>query len=124
MGLEHREHYKGGLQGLGAGRRRDRLKRIGSKGMEHRKFGIGQPIRRVEDARFVTGAGRYTDDFAPEGCAYAAVLRSPQAHARFRFGDLEVARALPGVPSDPHACRLADLGSIPCLGTVVNAARL
>jgi carbon-monoxide dehydrogenase large subunit len=89
--------------------------------MEHRKFGIGQPIRRVEDARFVTGAGRYTDDFEPEGCAYTAVLRSPHAHARFTFGDLEAARALPGVLLILTHADIADLGSIPCLGTVVNA---
>ena len=32
------------------------------------KFGIGQPVRRVEDHRFITGDGRYTDDHAPYGC--------------------------------------------------------
>jgi len=46
------------------------------------KFGIGQPVRRSEDPRFLTGAGRYTDDITIPGQAYAFVLRSTHAHAR------------------------------------------
>jgi aerobic carbon-monoxide dehydrogenase large subunit len=57
------------------------------------KFGIGQPVRRVEDHRFITGQGRYTDDHVPYGCLHALVLRSPHAHARFRILDLAKARA-------------------------------
>jgi aerobic carbon-monoxide dehydrogenase large subunit len=89
--------------------------------MEHRKFGVGQPVRRVEDIRFVTGGGRYTDDQRPEGCTYAVVVRSPHAHARFRFGDLGAARARPGVLLILTHADVAHLGGIPCLGTVVNA---
>ena len=51
------------------------------------KFGIGQALRRVEDPRLITGGGRYTDDYRPEGCLSAVVLRSPHAHARFTIGD-------------------------------------
>ena len=43
--------------------------------------GIGAPVRRKEDQRFVTGKGRYIDDFNRPGQAYAHFLRSPHAHA-------------------------------------------
>ena len=45
------------------------------------KFGIGQPVRRKEDIRFVTGQGRYTDDITLPNQAYAVFVRSPHAHA-------------------------------------------
>ncbi len=61
------------------------------------KFGVGQPVRRVEDQRFITGQGRYTDDIDLPGQAYGYVLRSPEAHARIRSIDLEAAKAAPGV---------------------------
>jgi len=44
--------------------------------------GIGKPVRRREDTRFLTGAGRYADDMSLPGQAYAYVVRSPHAHAR------------------------------------------
>ena len=58
---------------------------------------IGKPRRRVEDRRLVTGRGRYADDFTPEGTAYAALVRSPHAHARIGGIDASRAAALPGV---------------------------
>jgi carbon-monoxide dehydrogenase large subunit len=61
------------------------------------KFGIGQPVRRKEDARFLTGRGRYVDDIAPKESARAVVLRSPVAHAILRGVDAKAARAAPGV---------------------------
>ncbi|MFC0384042.1 xanthine dehydrogenase family protein molybdopterin-binding subunit [Muricoccus vinaceus] len=61
------------------------------------KHGIGQPVRRREDVRLLTGQGRYTDDLDPPGCAQAVVLRSPHAHARILFVRTEAARAAPGV---------------------------
>ena len=42
----------------------------------------GQSIRRFEDARFLTGQGRYVTDIAVEGALHMAVVRSPHAHAR------------------------------------------
>ena len=59
------------------------------------KFGIGQPVRRIEDQRFITGKGRYTDDIDAPGQAYGYVLRSPTAHARIAtavaaFGQLRL----------------------------------
>src|SRR6478735_7171306 len=61
------------------------------------KFGIGQAVRRVEDARFLTGAGRYVDDIVLPGMAHGAVLHSPHAHARVKKVDVSKAKAAPGV---------------------------
>jgi len=61
------------------------------------KFGIGQAVRRVEDARFITGAGRYVDDIVLPGMAHGAVLHSPHAHARIKKVDASKAKAAPGV---------------------------
>jgi len=58
---------------------------------------IGQPVPRLEDRRFVTGNGQYTDDQRVEGQLYAAFLRSPHAHAALRSVDVSAAREVPGV---------------------------
>jgi aerobic carbon-monoxide dehydrogenase large subunit len=84
------------------------------------KFGIGQPLRRVEDQRLLTGGGRYTDDFAPPGCLAAVVLRSPHAHARFRIRKVEAARAMPGIHLVLTAADVSHLGDVPCLAPMEN----
>jgi carbon-monoxide dehydrogenase large subunit len=61
------------------------------------KFGIGQPMPRMEDRRFITGAGRYVDDTDETGLLHAAFLRSTHAHAEIRMIDTSAARAAPGV---------------------------
>ncbi len=61
------------------------------------KFGVSQPVRRVEDSRFLTGAGRYVDDIAPEGAAFGHFLRSPYGHADIVSLDVSAAKAAPGV---------------------------
>jgi carbon-monoxide dehydrogenase large subunit len=58
---------------------------------------IGQPVRRREDMRLVTGNGSYADDVNLPGQAYAAMVRSPHAHARIRAIDTTAAMAAPGV---------------------------
>ena len=58
---------------------------------------IGQPLRRKEDLRLITGAGRFSDDFSLDGQVYAAMVRSPHPHARIAAIDTARARALPGV---------------------------
>src|ERR1700730_15052764 len=60
-----------------------------------KQFGIGQPIRRVEDRRFLTGHGRYLDDIVRPRQAYAVMLRSPHAHARVRAIDAGDAAGAP-----------------------------
>ena len=59
--------------------------------------GIGKPVRRKEDVRLLTGAGRFGDDVSLPGQAYAAFVRSPHAHARIARIDAAPALACPGV---------------------------
>ena len=61
------------------------------------KFGIGQPVRRFEDQRFITGAGTFTDDINLDGQGYGVVVRSPFAHARIVSIDASAAIAADGV---------------------------
>jgi len=58
---------------------------------------IGKDVQRLEDPRLLTGRATYSDDVRLPGMAHAAVLRSPQAHARIVRVDTSRARALPGV---------------------------
>jgi len=58
---------------------------------------IGQPLPRLEDQRFVSGRGRYTDDIRIDGQVYAAFLRSPHAHATLVSINTDAARGAPGV---------------------------
>jgi aerobic carbon-monoxide dehydrogenase large subunit len=59
--------------------------------------GIGQPVPRKDDARLLTGGGRYLPDIALPGMAFAAMVRSPHAHAWIVAIDTAKARASPGV---------------------------
>ncbi len=61
------------------------------------KFGVGQPVRRFEDSRLLTGRGRYQDDITLPRQAYTVFVRSPHAHARIVGIDVGAARAAPGV---------------------------
>jgi carbon-monoxide dehydrogenase large subunit len=58
---------------------------------------VGQPVRRVEDARLLAGRGSYTDDRQVQGVLHMAILRSDQPHARIVRIATENAAALPGV---------------------------
>jgi carbon-monoxide dehydrogenase large subunit len=80
------------------------------------KFGIGQPMRRHEDRRLLTGQGRYTDDVVLPRMAHAFVLRSPMAHAYIKRIDKAAARAMPGVllVLTGEDVRADGLGDIPC----------
>ena len=62
-------------------------------------FGVGASVRRKEDFRFVTGAGRYVDDINRPGQTYACFVRSPHAHALLRRVDTRSAEAVAGVVS-------------------------
>ena len=58
---------------------------------------IGRPFRRKEDRRLLTGRGRFSDDVNLPGQAYAAMARSPHAHARIAGIESAPALAVPGV---------------------------
>ncbi|UCH75837.1 MAG: xanthine dehydrogenase family protein molybdopterin-binding subunit [Rhodospirillales bacterium] len=81
------------------------------------RFGIGQPIRRVEDQRLLTGHGRYTSDIVLDDEVWGHVLRAPHAHAKIRAIDVSRARAMPGVFAVYTAEDIASagLGNIRCL---------
>jgi len=85
-----------------------------------RKFSIGQPVRRREDQRFITGSGCYLDDIRMPGMARAAFVRSPHAHARILAIDVDEARAAPGVIAvfTHEDVEKAGLGTFPTLDQV------
>src|SRR6202451_3603440 len=58
---------------------------------------IGKPMPRKEDARLITGKGRFTDDFSLDGQTYAVMVRSPYPHARIVAIDAAAAKKMPGV---------------------------
>jgi carbon-monoxide dehydrogenase large subunit len=80
----------------------------------------GQSLRRREDARFLTGAGRYTADLEAPGALHLHVLRSPHAHARVLGIEAGAARAMPGVRLVLTGADLqaAGLGPLPCPAVV------
>jgi aerobic carbon-monoxide dehydrogenase large subunit len=85
-----------------------------------RPQGVGQPVRRKEDFRLLTGRGHFVDDLHPAGMAHAVLVRSPHAHARILAIDVVAARTAPGV--------LAILTGVDCeangLGPLPHAAGL
>ena len=80
------------------------------------KFGVAQPVRRVEDPRLLLGGGRYTDDIVLPNETIGVVLRSPHAHARINAIDASGAKSMPGVLAVYTAADLnADgIGILPC----------
>ena len=77
---------------------------------------MGQPIRRKEDRRFITGEGRYVDDIQLPGTAHGVLVRSPHAHARITRIATVKASELPGVLTVITGADLAAarVGSLPC----------
>ena len=61
------------------------------------QFSIGQSVRRREDPRLLTGRGRFYDDLKLADQLYAAIVRSPHAHADIRGIDARAALQMPGV---------------------------
>src|SRR5436190_8494979 len=81
------------------------------------EFSIGQSVRRREDPRLLTGRGRYYDDLKLADQLYAAIVRSPHAHADIRGIDAGAALKLPGVHAvltgeDYRADRLGTMPSM------------
>lgn len=58
---------------------------------------IGESVKRTEDKRFITGKGRYTDDIKLPEMTYAAIVRSPYAHALIKGFNTSEAAAAEGV---------------------------
>ena len=87
-----------------------------------KQFGIGQPVRRVEDRRFITGHGVYVDDISCPRQAQVFMLRSPHAHARIAAIDTAAALAASGVIAVLTGQDLVrdGIGDIPCLSAITN----
>jgi carbon-monoxide dehydrogenase large subunit len=80
---------------------------------------IGQSIKRVEDKRFITGKGRYTDDIQLPGMLYAYILRSPYAHAKILNIDTTSASKMAGVVKIYTGKDFEAVNGVPC-GWQVN----
>jgi carbon-monoxide dehydrogenase large subunit len=87
--------------------------------MTARQGFIGQRVERVEDARFLTGRGQYTDDISLPGQSYAVFLRSPHAHARIKSLSTTAAAAAPGVLGIFTGEHFKAVGGLPC-GWLIN----
>jgi carbon-monoxide dehydrogenase large subunit len=76
---------------------------------------VGQPRKRKEDARLITGKTTWTDNMVLPGMLHIAVVRSPVSHARITNVDVSAAKAAPGVVEVYTGRDLAEeQGSIPC----------
>ncbi|MBW8771206.1 MAG: molybdopterin-dependent oxidoreductase [Gemmatimonadetes bacterium] len=82
---------------------------------------IGKAVKRREDPRLITGSATYTDDIQLPRMTYAAVLRSPWAHAHVRSIDVRHARTSPGVVAVYTGRDLAErVNPVPCAWMVPN----
>jgi carbon-monoxide dehydrogenase large subunit len=81
------------------------------------RFGAGQPVRRLEDQRLLTGKGQFIDDKPEEGALWLHVLRSPHAHARIKSIDTKAAAAMTDVEAVYTGADLVaeDIGTLPTL---------
>jgi carbon-monoxide dehydrogenase large subunit len=75
---------------------------------------VGTSVKRREDPRLITGEAKYLDDIQLLGMSYAAILRSPYAHARIKSIDVSAARAMKGVIAVYTGQDFADLPPMPC----------
>lgn len=84
---------------------------------------IGQPLKRREDPRLITGAGSYVDDIRLPRMSYAAILHSPYAHASIDSIDISAAAAMPGIVGVFTGQDFLDVNPLPCAwqaGKVTN----
>src|SRR5947209_13496862 len=81
------------------------------------RFGAGQPVKRLEDQRLLTGKGQFIDDKPEDGALWLHVLRSPHAHANIVSIDISAAAGMPGVTAVYTGADLIkdDVGTLPTL---------
>jgi aerobic carbon-monoxide dehydrogenase large subunit len=86
------------------------------------KFGAGQPVPRLEDDRFVTGKGQYSDDITLPGAVHMVLLRAPHAHAKISSIDTADARVAKGVLGvyTHEDLEHAGVKAIPCVALMPN----
>ena len=78
--------------------------------------GMGASVRRKEDRRFITGAGKYVDDINRPNQLHAYIVRSPLAHARISSIGISAAEQIPGVVAVLTGADMAadGVGGVPC----------
>ncbi|MGJ3259212.1 MAG: xanthine dehydrogenase family protein molybdopterin-binding subunit [Rhodospirillales bacterium] len=83
---------------------------------------VGERMKRVEDGRFLTGRGSYTDDISKPGQTYAVFVRSPHAHAKIKNVDTKPALAVDGVVAVYTGADMAadGVGGLPCGWQVIG----
>ena len=83
---------------------------------------VGEAVLRKEDAKLLTGQGRYIDNLTVPGMVFAHLVRSPHAHARIKKVDLSKALAVDGVVAAFSGADLASEwgGSLPCAWPVTE----
>ncbi|MGI9041050.1 MAG: xanthine dehydrogenase family protein molybdopterin-binding subunit [Gemmatimonadales bacterium] len=82
---------------------------------------FGSAIKRREDPRLITGTATYTDDVKLPGLTYAAIVRSPYAHARITGVEVSEARRVPGVIAIYTGADIKDrVAPVPCAWNVPN----
>ena len=80
---------------------------------------IGKPLKRKEDPRLIQGLAHYVDDLQFAGMHYAAIARSPYAHAKIRSVDTSKARNAPGVVMVLTGADLKGaIGPVPCAAQI------
>src|ERR1700683_5040086 len=81
------------------------------------RFGAGQPVRRLEDHRLLTGKGQFIDDKPEDGALWLQCRRSPLPHARIVSGDIKSAAGMPDVEAVYTGADLIadDIGTLPTL---------
>ena len=76
---------------------------------------MGASVKRVEDQRFITGKGQYTDDIKLPGMTFATIVRSPFAHANIKSIDTSAAQNAPGYVASFVGSDIADaIAGVPC----------
>ncbi|MFK7775386.1 MAG: xanthine dehydrogenase family protein molybdopterin-binding subunit [Saprospiraceae bacterium] len=76
---------------------------------------IGKSVKRVEDKRFITGQGKYTDDIKMPGMVYAYILRSPYAHATVNSINTDAAKNAEGVVAVYTGADIPEaIAGVPC----------
>ena len=81
------------------------------------RFGAGQPVKRLEDQRLLTGRGQFIDDKPEDGALWLHVLRSPHAHARIVSVDAGTAAGMPEIVAVYTGADLVadNIGTLPTL---------
>src|SRR5947208_636150 len=87
---------------------------------------VGRPVARKEDAKLLTGQGRFVEDLTAPGMVFAYLVRSPYAHARITGVDVSGALAAEGVVAAFSGADLASewAGSLPCAWPVSDDIKM